>query len=52
MICPACKRGRTKVRASTPFVEDGESKVLRERVCEACDYKFNTVEKSAAKEKQ
>jgi len=48
MICPSCRNGKTKVKSSAAFVEDGATKVLRERVCGSCGYKFNTVEKSAS----
>lgn len=46
MQCIKCGHEKTMVRMSVPFTEDGhEPKVLRERRCESCSYKFRTIEK-------
>lgn len=46
MICPRCK-GKTKVKLTIPYSEEGEHKVIRERHCEdpRCGHKFQTIEK-------
>lgn len=47
MQCVKCGNEKTKVRVSLPFTEEGNPKVLRERVCDGCKHKFRTIEKPA-----
>lgn len=50
MQCPKCSSVKTKVRVSLPFTDEGEPRVVRQRICDVCKKKFKTIEKPVREE--